>query len=350
MTALRAYKKMNDTQTIRIPAAEMQSLFTSILVKYGFVKEKASRCAEVFTSNSIDGVYTHGVNRFPVFVQYVKEGLVDKDAEPSLHSAFNGIEQWNGNLGPGPLNAILATDRAVQLAQQYGIGCVALSNTNHWMRGGYYGWQAAKKGCVFIGWSNTIGNMPAWGATDSRLGNNPMVIALPYEEEAIVLDMAMSQFSFGTLELAAAKDETLPVHGGYDIEGTLTTDPAAIIESGRPLPIGYWKGAGLSLLLDILAAILSGGLATHQITAGGKERSLSQVFICIDITKLGNHSLIAKTVNDIIADYHHSQTDGKRKISYPGERVLKTRAKNLDNGIPVLRTKWEEILHLNQRP
>jgi 3-dehydro-L-gulonate 2-dehydrogenase len=338
---------MNKDQSILIPAAEMQSTFTAILLTLGFTNSKALQCAEMFTSNSVDGVYTHGINRFPVFVQYVKEGLVDKDAIPTLQSAFNGIEQWNGNLGPGVLNAVHATDRAMWLSQQSGIGCVALSNTNHWMRGGYYGWQAAANGCVFIGWSNTIANMPAWGAVDSRLGNNPLVIALPFGEEAIVLDMAMSQASFGAMELAAAKNEKLKVVSGYDKDGNLTDDPSAIIESRRPLPIGYWKGAGLSLLLDLLAAILSGGSATHQITAAGKEKGLSQVFICIDITKLNSHSFLVKTITDIIEDYRNSVPgkDGGR-ITFPGERVLHTRKENRAAGIPVLKTVWDEIQKL----
>ncbi len=83
---------MNKNESIVIPSDEMQSTFNAILLKYGFSKSKASKCAEIFTANSIDGVYTHGVNRFPVFAEYVKEGLVDKDAEPSLQAAFNGIE------------------------------------------------------------------------------------------------------------------------------------------------------------------------------------------------------------------------------------------------------------------
>ena len=338
---------MNDAQTIRIPADEMQSLFMSILLKHGFTKEKAARCAEVFTSNSVDGVYTHGVNRFPVFVQFVKEGFVDKDAAPSLQAAFHGIEQWNGNLGPGPLNAISSTDRAVHLAKQYGVGCVALANTNHWMRGGYYGWQAAEKGCVLIAWTNTTANMPAWGAVDSKLGNNPLVVALPFKEEAIVLDAAMSQYSFGAMEQAAAKGEQLHMNGGFDKNGNVTTDPAAIIESGRPMPIGYWKGAGLSLLLDILAAILSGGLATHGVSQLQKEHSVSQVFVCIDLTKLPNHSMIAKTIADIIHDYHLSKTEsGDKPVRYPGEGVLYRRKENLENGIPVLKSTWDQILNL----
>jgi len=247
------------------------------------------------------------------------------------------------------LNAIHATDSALQLAQQHGIGCVALANTNHWMRGGTYGWQAAKAGFVFIGFTNTTALMPTWGAVSNKLGNNPLVIALPYGEEAIVLDMAMSQYSFGALELAAMKQEQLPVFGGFDTNGQLTTDPGAIRASRRPLPIGYWKGAGLSLLLDILAAVLSGGLSVHEIAQQRSEMAVSQVFIAIDINKLGNHSAIAQVVANIITDYHQSIPENNKSITFPGERVLQTRNRNLSNGIPVLKLVWDEILQLSRQ-
>jgi 3-dehydro-L-gulonate 2-dehydrogenase len=329
---------------ISIPANEMQEKFTRILLKYGFAKERALQCAEIFTANSLDGIYTHGVNRFPRFIKYVKEGYVKPNAVPSLENKFGGIEQWNGNLGPGISNTLHVTGTVMSLAGQYGIGCVALRNTNHWMRGGTYGWQAAKAGYVFISWTNTIANMPAWGAKDAKLGNNPLVMALPYKDEAIVLDMAMSQYSYGALELSAMRNETLSVYGGFDTEGNLTKDPSAILSSNAPLPIGYWKGAGLSLLLDILAAILSGGLSTHELSKKEVEYSLSQVFIAIDISKLDNHSTIAKTIEEILKDYHQSiPLDESKKIIYPGERVLQTRKNNLVNGIPVLKKIWDEI-------
>lgn len=300
-------------------------------------------CADIFTNNSIDGVYTHGVNRFPRFIEYIQKGYINIHAEPALKHKWGGVQQWDGLLGPGPLNAIHATNNAMELARQHGIGCVALANTNHWMRGGTYGWQAAKAGFVFIGWTNTTGLMPAWGAIDNKLGNNPLVMALPYEKEAIVLDMAMSQYSFGALEQAAMKQEQLPVHGGFDTSGQLTTDPGAIRESRRPLPVGYWKGAGLSLLLDILAAVLSGGLSVHEITQQRSEMAVSQVFIAIDISKLGNHSAIAQVVKRIITDYHQSAPENNKDITFPGERVLQTRQRNLAKGIPVMKEVWEKV-------
>ncbi len=334
-------------EMILISAVEMQECFNAILLKNGFTNESALQCAAVFTNNSVDGISTHGINRFARFVQYVKDGFVQPGAVPSLQNKFGGIEQWNGNLGPGILNAIHATETAMKLATEHGIGCVALSNTNHWMRGGTYGWQAAKAGYVFIGWTNTIGNMPAWGAMDARLGNNPLVIALPYKDEAIVLDMAMSQYSFGSMELAEMKNEKLSMYGGFDAEGKLTDDPSAILATRRPLPAGYWKGAGLALLLDLLATILSGGLATWQISSKEIECALSQVFIAIDISKLSDQSVIAMVIDNIITDYHQSSlTNDSKKIVYPGERVLSTRKNNLANGIRVMKKVWDEIICL----
>jgi len=330
-----------------VSAADMKSELTRILEKFGFTSSKADKCAEIFTDSSVDGVYTHGVNRFAKFIEYVRKGYVNPHAEPSLKNKSGGLEQLDGNLGPGPLNAMISTERAMRLSVENGIGCVGLSNTNHWMRGGTYGWHAAKAGFIFIGFTNTIANMPAWGAMDSRIGNNPLVIALPYRDEAIVLDMAMSQYSYGSLELKKMQNEKLPVQGGYDKDGNLSQTPAAILESQRPLPIGFWKGAGLSLLLDLLATILSGGLSTHEVGKREVEYSLSQVFVAIDISKLGNHSIIATVIENIINDYHQSvPVDEKKKIIYPGERVLETRKRNLENGIPVIRQVWEEIKKL----
>jgi 3-dehydro-L-gulonate 2-dehydrogenase len=329
-----------------VSADEMLSEFKRILLNYGFTGAKALQCAEIFTASSVDGVYTHGVNRFAKFIEYVKKGYVKHGAEPSLNNKSGNIEQWNGNFGPGPLNASFATARAMQLASEMGMGCVALSNTNHWMRGGTYGWQAAKKGFVFIGFTNTIANMPAWGGINKKIGNNPLVIAIPHHDEAIVLDMAMSQYSFGAMESAKMRNEKLGVNGGFDKHGNLTNDPGAIIDSGRPLAIGFWKGAGLSLLLDMLAALLSGGLATHEITSHETEYA-SQVFIAIDISKLGNHAVIPQIIENILTDYGQSvPVDDKSRVVYPGQHVLATRKYNLEHGIPVLREIWKAILEL----
>ena len=332
---------------IRIDYNELKTTFQKILSNLNFTETKAEGCATVFANNSLDGVYTHGVNRFPRFVQNVMDGIVIANNEPVKTGGTNALEQWNGQLGPGPLNAITCTDRAIELAKLHGIGCVALANTNHWMRGGAYAWQAAKKGVAFICWTNTIANMPAWGALDSRLGNNPLIMGIPYNDEAIVLDMAISQFSYGAMEKLAMKNQQLEVPGGFNEKGEMTTDPTEIIKTNRSLPVGYWKGSGLSLLLDILAAVLSGGKSTFQISEQKSESALSQVFIAIDLQSLQNFPSINGLLQNIIADYHAAAPDGSGKaILFPGERVVKTRKENLVKGIPVNVKIWEQIQSL----
>ncbi|MGC1391372.1 MAG: 3-dehydro-L-gulonate 2-dehydrogenase [Bacteroidales bacterium] len=334
-------------QSIRIPFDKMKSEFFRVLSNIGFPELKAEKCAEIFTMNCVDGVNSHGINRFPRFVKNSLEGIVKPEADPSLLHKVGSIEQWNGNLGPGPLNATFATERVMELATKTGIGMVALANTNHWMRGGTYGWQAAKKGFVFFCWTNTCPNMPAWGAMDPRIGNNPLVIALPFHTEGIVMDFAMSQYSYGKMESLKSVGEKLQYPGGYNKLGKLSNDPEEILETWRVLPIGYWKGAGLSLLLDILATTLTGGLSTHQIHSCNSESSVSQVFIAIDISTLHNFHSIDNSINQIIEDLHKSiPVDPSVNIRYPGENVLRTRKENLEKGIPVSRLAWEKILSM----
>lgn len=334
-------------QQVIIDPAEMLAVFEQILQQNGFTIEEAKVCAAIFTDSSVDGVYTHGVNRFPRFIEYIRKGYVKVHNKPLLKSKSGSMEQWDGQLGPGPLNALFATDQAIQIASSSGIGCVALSNTNHWMRGGTYGWHAARKGFVFIGFTNTIANMPAWGGRNRKLGNNPLVIAIPYKDEAIVLDMAMSQFSIGALNQSAMKGEKLEVDGGFDEKGHLSKDPHAILQSGRPVAMGYWKGAGMALLLDLLAVLLSGGLSTAEISQQEAEYGVSQVFIAFDLSKLRNYPAINQAIEQIVRDYLQSVpvTPGET-VQYPGQRVIMNRMKNREQGIPVLKDVWEEILGL----
>lgn len=331
---------------LRLPYSEIKSTLEKILLANGFPAGQAQTCADVFATNSLEGVYSHGVNRFPKFMEYVKAGYVKPGKEAVCVHRAGSIEQWDGQSGPGPVNAFIAVDRAMELAREYGMGCVTLANTNHWMRGGTYAWHAAKAGFAYIAWSNTIANMPPWGAVERKLGNNPIIIAVPSEtDEAVVLDMALSQYSFGAMEIRKQNNQQLPLPGGYDKDGNLTTDPAAIMESWRPLPIGYWKGAGLSLLLDILATLLSGGLSTSQLTAQGAERKLSQVFITVDLSKLHNHSAMGGMLKNILDDYASARPEKEGDtIRYPGENVVAIRKENLEKGVPVLRETWERVV------
>src|SRR5579871_6311984 len=182
---------------MRVPYSQLFETLERTLLKEGLKRSRANRCAELFAQSSRDGVYSHGLNRFPLFIAMIRTGVVDINATPELVSACGPIERWDGRVGPGNLTAFHCMERAIDLARQHGMGCVAVANTNHWMRGGSYGWQAAEAGVIGLCWTNTMPNLPPWGSKLPKVGNNPMVIAVPHAEGPIVLDMAMSQFSYG---------------------------------------------------------------------------------------------------------------------------------------------------------
>jgi len=329
----------------RVAYGEMQETLARILIKYGFSPDRAERCSGLFTDTSCDGVHSHGLNRFPRFIKAIVNGSVHVEASPSPLMQCGALERWDGRRGPGNLNAYECMERAIALSRECGVGCVALANTNHWMRGGSYGWQAANAGVIGICWTNTMPNLPPWGATEPRLGNNPLVIAVPRTNGHVVLDMAMSQFSYGKLASYRAIGSLLPVEGGFDTEGNLTRDPAAIERSQRPLPIGYWKGSGLSLTLDMVAAMLSAGFATYQIPADESlETGVSQVFLAFNLAALGPVE-DAMAIADRILN-HLQANAGDSDIRYPGEQVLKTRVENHLLGIPVDAAIWEEVRNL----
>ena len=332
----------------RISFAELKAEFKRVLIKKGCDEATADLSAQLMTETSCDGVYSHGVNRFPRVVEYIDKGYIDVKAKPTKTDGMGAFERWNGNLGLGNVNAKLSMDRAIALAREHGIGCVALANTNHWLRGGSYGWQAADAGCVGICWTNTQPNMPAWGARDRRIGNNPFIMAVPRKEGHVVVDIAMAQFSYGQMENKALRGELLPVPGGYDEQGNLSCDPKEIAKTWRVLPIGYWKGSALSIVLDLVATVLSGG---RSVSAIGKmtsdEYSLSQMFIAMDATQIAGEDYLAAAVNEMLDNLHGStRVDLAKPVLYPGENSLAIRNANLANGIPVDDGVWAKIQSL----
>jgi len=335
---------------LRVPYSDLYEALLRAMEHLGLRGDRAALCARLFADTTCDGVYTHGLDRFPRFAEMVANGCIDVTASPTQVAGLGALERWDGHLGPGNLNAHAAMQRAIALAREHGLGGVALANTNHWMRGGSYGWLAADAGVFALCWTNTLANLPAWGAATPTVGNNPLVIAVPRPHGThVVLDMAMSQFSYGALSAYAARGAQLPVPGGYDQDGNLTTDPAAIEASKRALAIGYWKGSGLSLVLDMLAAMLSGGRASHEIPQiPTQESGVSQIFLAIDPSSFAAPAELDRIADGILASLRAAEPiDPAKPVRYPGEQTLHLRAENQKLGVPVTPEVWEKLLSLS---
>ncbi|HBY1753438.1 3-dehydro-L-gulonate 2-dehydrogenase [Klebsiella pneumoniae] len=323
---------------MKVTFSQLKEAFNQVLLKRGVAAETAEACADMFARTTESGVYSHGVNRFPRFIQQLDNGDIIPEAKPQRITSLGAIEQWDAQRSIGNLTAKKMMDRAIELASDHGIGLVALRNANHWMRGGSYGWQAAEKGYIGICWTNSIAVMPPWGAKECRIGTNPST-------PITMVDMSMSMFSYGMLEVNRLAGRQLPVDGGFDDEGNLTKEPGVIEKNRRILPMGYWKGSGLSIVLDMIATLLSNGSSVAEVTQeNSDEYGVSQIFIAIEVDKLidgATRDAKLQRIMDFITSAERA--DENVAIRLPGHEFTRLLEENRRNGITVDDSVWAKI-------
>lgn len=307
---------------MKVTFEELKGAFYRVLRSRNIAEDTADACAEMFARTTESGVYSHGVNRFPRFIQQLDNGDIIPDAKPQRVTSLGAIE----------------------LASDHGIGLVALRNANHWMRGGSYGWQAAEKGYIGICWTNSIAVMPPWGAKECRIGTNPLIVAIPSTPITMV-DMSMSMFSYGMLEVNRLAGRELPVDGGFDDNGQLTKEPGVIEKNRRILPMGYWKGSGLSIVLDMIATLLSNGSSVAEVTQeNSDEYGVSQIFIAIEVDKLidgATRDAKLQRIMDFITTAERA--DDNVAIRLPGHEFTKLLDDNRRHGITIDDSVWAKI-------
>ena len=332
--------------SLSISYEEVKATVKKALLNAGLSEEQAETCALIHSQSSADGVESHGLNRVPRFVEYIRKGWINLDGKPELAGAKGAVENYDGQMGIGILNGLFCADRAIALAKEHGIGCVALRNTTHWMRGGTYAWRIAEAGYAGISWINTESCMPLWGSDEIGVGNNPFCMAIPRDKGPVVLDMAMSQYAYGKLGVYRLAGKQLPYPGGFDEDGNLTTDPATIEKTHRILPTGYWKGSSMALVLDLAAAMLANGCTGTDMDELGKGScgSCCQIFIALDPYLFGTKEEIQAKIDRRIDKVHasHPEREGGH-VSYPGERTVSTRAKSMKDGVAVDEQIWQQI-------
>lgn len=314
-------------------------------------KETAVRFAEIFAGNSLDGVYSHGMNRYPRYLGDMESGLCDaKVTEAEKVSGIGGLEVWDAHFGVGPLIAQQMAERAIELAKTHGIACVALRNNSHWLRAGRYGLMMADAGMMGICMTNTCMNLTAYGAMEPSTGNNPITFAIPRKAGSLVMDMAVSQYAYGKLEIMAQEGGMLDTPCGYDTEGNLTCDPAKIIESGLMLPMAMWKGSALSIMIDLMTSMLSLGRTSLEIgKPSDGEAGMSQMFICMNPAAVVDMEKAEEQMERSIEFLNSLQPKGGRGgVHAPGQNLEKTRARNREHGIPVTEGTWQKILDLSK--
>ena len=313
--------------------------------------QDAKRFAEIFAGNSLDGVYSHGMNRYPRYLSDMESGLCDaKVTQAERVSGLGGLEVWDAHFGVGPLIAQQMAERAIELARTHGIACVALRNNSHWLRAGRYGLMMADAGMMGLCMTNTCMNLVAYGAKEPSTGNNPITIAIPRRAGSLVMDMAVSQYAFGKLEIMAQEGGMLDTPCGYDTDGNLTNDPQKIVESGLMTPMALWKGSALSIMIDLMVSMLSLGRTSLAIgTPADGEKGMSQMFVCMNPAAVIDMDKAGAQMEKTIAFLNSLEPkDGVHGVHAPGENLEKTRARNRECGIPVTEDTWQKIVNASE--
>jgi LDH2 family malate/lactate/ureidoglycolate dehydrogenase len=309
----------------------------------GLGGEDLERFVDGVVEADLRDLASHGVFRIPFYVRGFRLGeLNPRPVVRELH-AFGATRHLDGDNGLGVILGQQSMDIAVGLAAQHGIGMVAVRNSNHTGVLAVHVMRAAKQGMIGYFVSNAPALMAPWGGIDPLLSNSPFAYAFPTSEEPIVLDMACSAAARGKIRLAAKEGKKIPLGWAVDVDGRPTEDASAALE-GLILPMAGYKGYGIALANELLAAALPGAtLAMNVSRAFLKEDpthldswGIGHVAMVINPDAFaGTGELIAATDELVNKLKGSRRAQGHDRILVPGEPEAEARAHRLRHGVPV---------------
>lgn len=254
------------------------------LTQVGVSSEHSEIVMQSLLDSDQKGIHTHGLFRLPTYIKQINRGNINPLPTIRLMEKGPNIELLDGDSGLGSVNSFYAMEEAIKLSREKGIGVVGVRKSNHFGTAAYYAELAASQNQIGIVMTNASPAIAPTGGKKSVLGNNPWSISVPtHIGHPITLDMANSVAARGKIRIKALKAEPIPVGWALNSDGEPTTDAKEALE-GIILPIGDHKGYGITLMVDILAGVLTGAYFGDQnpgIEEDGK-RNNGHLFISLN--------------------------------------------------------------------
>jgi len=243
---------------VHVEASAADAFARRLLAAHGVPETDAATVAACLVSADLRGVDTHGLARLPGYLDRVRRGLIN--ARPALapRRVTAAAATLDGENGFGFVVGTRAMQEAIAMARESGIGVVSARRSTHFGMAASYVRRALDAGMISLVFSNASPAMPPWGARSALLGTNPFAAGAPAgRHPPFVLDMSPAVAARGKIRRAERRGESIPLGYALDAAGRPTTDPKAAL-AGVVLPIGGYKGSGLSMLMDILGGVISG--------------------------------------------------------------------------------------------
>jgi len=331
---------MAETSAVTISPADLKSWASRIFERAGLPPAEAADAADVLVSANLRGVDSHGVLQLAGKARRVLSGAMNARPSPRIERDGPAALLVDGDNGVGMVVGAWAMRRAIERARENGVAFAAVRRSNHFGMGAYYGQMAAAENMIGLCGTNTSAIMAPWGSVTPYLGTNPLVVAVPGGiEGGLVLDMATSQVAWGKVEVAARAGQKIPLTWATDRDGRPTDDPNEGMR-GMMLPLGGYKGYGLSLMIDVLSGVLSGaGFGTHIADfylQADQPEDVGHFFVALDVSRFMPLPLFLARVEQMVSEIRACQpAEGVARIYVPGEIEAETAARRRREGIPL---------------
>ncbi|AMJ60189.1 malate/lactate/ureidoglycolate dehydrogenase [Bosea sp. PAMC 26642] len=333
----------------------LRALVREMVAKAGWTDAEAQETADHLVLANLSGHDSHGVGMIPLYFQSLADGNLSPTSAPSdrLDAAPFLIVDAQVSLGqPTARNAV---ERAVPMAKAGGVAILNLLDAHHIGRIGHYAEVAAQAGLISLFWVNVAGRPPIvapHAAKEARFGTNPHAIGIPLPGgDPIILDFATSRMAHGKARVAFNKGEQVPPGYIIDGEGRPTTEPRHVFQHAIPdlplgalLPFGDHKGAGLSLIVELLSAGLMGAARIDQ--KPQKSWIINSLFgILIDPARLEPDEALRKSrIESYLAFVRAAKPQEEANpVLVPGDKERATRVERQRNGIPLDDETWSQI-------
>jgi LDH2 family malate/lactate/ureidoglycolate dehydrogenase len=349
-----------------VPVEPLHRFVERLFGKAGFQPDHAADAASVLMYASRRGVDTHGVrNLKPIYFRLLEQGMLNLQPTFRIEHETPVSARVDGDDGLGLAASCWAMRLAMDKAVESGMAFVSMRNSWHFGAAGYYPWMALEREMIGIGMTarfSPTGEGTVVVPTFSTLpmfSTNPLAIGFPTREEPPWLfDMATSTIPFNRITKMRDAKESIPLGWGIDEQGQPTTDPGlvrAIFPLGTTREMGSHKGYGLSMMVEVLCALLSGAWSAGPAAGmganhGHRQRGDAHFFGAVRIDAFTPLGEFKDAMDAMIRSLHDAPVaEDQERIYVAGEIEHETEQERLRHGIPLPDTVVADIRELGQK-
>ncbi len=338
-----------------VPVDELTRVTQQLLHQTALTDGDADIIADALITSELRNLQGQGqgVRRVSAYVDRLANGYLDPTAPYDILKESPALALVDAHNAPGTVVAVKSMRLAVEKAKVCGIGMVLVRHSSHFGSASYSASQALSDGCIGVSMTNAGPEMAPWGGIDGVVGTNPWAIAVPSgdgpDAMPIILDMALTMAGKGMMRWLMRDGRKMPTTWAITADGQTTDDPAEAMD-GTLLPMGEYKGYGLSLVTDVLTGVLSGSSFGTVPYSDPARQDVAHQFIAYDIDWFMDRADFYQNLAEFVAMVKSSRTrPGVDEILLPGELEWRRMVEKRESGVPLDPEIYDELKALAQK-